>query len=385
VLLGVAAGIGERHGIDPTLVRLAFIALSLAAGIGVAGYVVAAVISDDAIEPTRVRPSSGRQAFAFGLVVLGALILLREAGLWFGDRLVWPTVLAAAGSAVIWTRGDESERAGLAKLIARLPGRSPEVVSGAAPRMRLALGGLLMFAGLVGFALSNSQNDAPLAAVATLIGVGTIAGPWAWRIGHQLAEERRQRIRSQERAEVAAHLHDSVLQTLTMIQRSRQTREMASLARVQERELRAWLYGGSKGNDSALLSTALNDAAADIEQTHRVAIDVVAVGDCHLDEAGRAIVGATREAMLNAASHAGVDAVSVYAEADDMEITAFVRDLGRGFDPDRVPRDRRGIADSIEGRMARFGGSSQITTEPGRGTEVRLRIPRRPRDQSLPG
>jgi signal transduction histidine kinase len=277
---------------------------------------------------------------------------------------------------VIWTRGDENERARLAKLVARLPGRSPEVVTGVAPRVRLAFGGLLMIAGLAAFALSTSQDDAPLAAVATLIGVGMIAGPWAWRIGRQLAEERRQRIRSQERADVAAHLHDSVLQTLAMIQRSRETREMASLARVQERELRAWLYGGSKSSGSVLLSTALNDAAAEIERTHRVAIDVVAVGDCDLDDPGRAIVGATREAMLNAATHADVDAVSVYVEADHAEITAYVRDLGRGFDPGRVSRDRRGIADSIEGRMSRFGGSSQITTEPGRGTEVRLRVPR---------
>jgi signal transduction histidine kinase len=152
---------------------------------------------------------------------------------------------------------------------------------------------------------------------------------------------------------------------------------MTSLARSQERELRSWLYGGARAADHSLLSTAVNDAAADIERTHQVAIDVVTVGDCRLDEPVQALVFAAREAMLNAATHAAVHAVSVFVEADEAEVTVFVRDQGAGFDPASVPPDRRGIADSIEGRMERNGGTSAVVTAPGRGTEVRLRVPRR--------
>ena len=383
VFTGVAGGLGERLGVDPTVVRLAFVALSLAAGIGVVLYLAAFLASDDPHPSSVPAPSrtSARQAVAVGLILLGLLLLLRSLGLWFGDQLVWPAVLVALGSAVIWTRGDEADRARWSRVLRRLPQRSQEVVSGTAPRVRLVVGGLVVLLGLWQFLNANGveslRRNAPLAAVAALIGVGVIVGPWSWRLGRQLTEERRQRIRSQERAEVAAHLHDSVLQTLALIQRSGEAREMTSLARAQERELRAWLYGGARAADHTLLSTAVNDAAAEIEGTHRVAIDVVTVGDCRIDEPVQALVFATREAMLNAATHAGVRSVSVFVEADDAEVTVFVRDQGSGFDPTAVPQDRRGIADSIAGRMERNGGSSTVNTAPGRGTEVHLRVPRR--------
>ena len=385
VLTGVAGGMGERLGVDPTVVRLCFVALSLAAGIGVVLYLGAYLVSDDPASvaaPSAPSRTSVRRAVAIGLVVLGVLLLLRSIGLWFGDGLVWPAVLLAMGSAVVWTRGDEADRARWSRLVRLLPDRSQGIVAGSGQRVRLLLGGFLMLAGLWQFLRSNGPVDslrrnAPLAAAAALIGVGVIIGPWFWRLGRQLTDERRQRIRSQERAEVAAHLHDSVLQTLALIQRSGEAREMTSLARSQERELRAWLYGGARAADHTLLSTAVNDAAAEIERTHQVAIDVVTVGDCRLDEPVQALVFAAREAMLNAATHAAVHAVSVFVEADDAEVTVFVRDQGAGFDPTAVPPDRRGIADSIEGRMERNGGSSTVVTAPGRGTEVRLRVPRR--------
>jgi signal transduction histidine kinase len=380
-ITGVAGGIGERIGVDPTVVRLAFVALSLAAGIGLVLYLVAYLVS---VEPepglAGVRPrTSARQALAIGLIVLGVLLLLREVGLWFGDRLVWPVVLAAIGSAVIWTRGDEADRARWSRLVRRLPEASQTRVVGSAPRVRLIAGAALMLAGLWQFLRSNGsgvRDNAPLAVAATLGGAAVILGPWFWRLARQLAEERRQRIRSQERAEVAAHLHDSVLQTLALIQRSAEPREMATLARAQERELRAWLYGGSRAADHTLLSTAMNDAAAGVEQMHRVAIEVVSAGDCRLDEPVWALVLAAREAMINSARHSGVRRVSVFVETDGDEVTAFVRDQGSGFELECVPSDRRGIADSIEGRMARFGGSAKVVTAPGRGTEVRLQIER---------
>ena len=382
VLTGTAGGIGERLGIDPTVVRLAFVALSLAAGIGVLLYMIAYLLSvqpDPAAMPTALR-TSARRAAAIGLIVIGALLLLRAAGLWFGDGLVWPTVFVAMGSAVIWTRGDESDRRRWTRIVLRLPEGSRDVVSGTGQSVRLVVGGLLILAGLGEFLVTNGPTNvranAPLAAVATLVGVAVIAGPWLWRTAHQLTEERRQRIRSQERAEVAAHLHDSVLQTLALIQRSGEPREMAILARAQERELRSWLYGGARATDQSLLSTAMNDAAAEVERTQRVEIDVVTVGDRRMDEPANAVTLAAREAMVNAAVHAGVQHVSVYVETTEDGTTCYVRDQGAGFDPARTPPDRRGIADSIEGRMARFGGTSSIDSVAGDGTEVRLWIPR---------
>jgi signal transduction histidine kinase/phage shock protein PspC (stress-responsive transcriptional regulator) len=383
VFAGVAGGIGERLGVDPTVVRLAFVALSLAAGIGVAAYLVSMLVSVEP-EPGSVGGVAGtsvRQALAVGLIVLGVLLLLRATGLWFGDRIVWPAVLVALGSAVIWTRGDELDRTRWSGLVRRLPEGSQRILLGSAPRVRLVAAAVLVAAGLRQFLVSNGsgglRRNAPLAAVATFVGVVVIAGPWFWRVARQLAEERRRRIRSQERAEVAAHLHDSVLQTLALIQRSGEPREMTTLARSQERELRSWLYGWPQAADHSLLSTAMNDAAAEVERTHRVAIDVVTAGDCRLDEPAHALVQAAREAMVNAATHSGARRVSVFVETGDGEVAAYVRDQGAGFDRAAVPPDRRGIADSIEGRIARYGGTTEVRTAAGAGTEVRLGVPRR--------
>jgi signal transduction histidine kinase len=376
VLTGVAGGIGERLGVDPTVVRLCFVALSLAAGIGVVLYLLGWLASGPPAT-TAPSPTSARQAAALGLVTLGILVLLRQAGLWIGDRFVWPAVLVAAGSAVMWTRTDGSGR-GAARVVRGLPESWRGAAAVALPRVRILLGVLLVVAGVAGFLTANDPRflslNAPLVGVATVVAITVIAGPLFWRLAHQLTEERRQRIRSQERAEVAAHLHDSVLQTLALIQRSEEPRQMATLARSQERELRAWLYGGPRAADHTLLSTAVNDAAAEIERTHRVTIDVVTVGECRLNEPSGALVLAAREAMVNAAAHSGAGRVSVYLETVDGVITGYVRDQGSGFDPSAVPADRRGIADSIEGRMQRYGGQVSVTSARGNGTEVRLQV-----------
>jgi len=201
-----------------------------------------------------------------------------------------------------------------------------------------------------------------------------------------LDEERRERIRSEERAELAAHLHDSVLQTLALIQRGatqNRPHEVVHLARRQERELRAWLYGdrGAPGGPldnagSERLSTAVAALAGDVEGDHAVTVEVVVVGDGPVDASTAALLGAIREATVNAAKHAGVADVSVYVEAGPREVTAFVRDRGNGFDPSTVPGDRHGIAHSIRGRIERHGGRVAITTGPGRGTEIELHVPR---------
>jgi signal transduction histidine kinase len=382
VIFGVAGGLGERLGIDPVVVRLAVVVLSLAGGVGVLAYLLAAVLArppDPRLAAVRPRTST-TQAISIGLIVTGVLLLLRGAGLWFGDRIVWPASIVALGSAIIWTRGDETDRVRWARLWSRLPASVTEPVSGRGSRIRLLAGAGLIAVGLVAFLTSNRPlellGNAPAAVAAVLVGLGVTLGPWVWRLALQVAEERRERIRSQERAEMAAHLHDSVLQTLALIQRTEDPAEMVALARGQERELRAWLYGKAPGARADSLSAALDAAAAEVERTHRTPIEVVLVGDCPLDDGVRALVHACREAMVNAARHSRTRRVSVYVEVEDDRVVAFVRDQGVGFDRGAVPADRRGIAESIEGRMERNGGVAVIETAPGRGTEVRLAVPR---------
>jgi signal transduction histidine kinase len=213
-----------------------------------------------------------------------------------------------------------------------------------------------------------------LAVVVAALALGLILAPFLWRLGRNLALERSERIRSQERAELAAHLHDSVLQTLTLMQkRADDPREVAALARRQERELRAWLFDGAAADGGESLAAALEAAAVEVEDAHAVAIDVVAVGDRPLDERGVALVGATREALTNAAKFAAdAGPIAVYAEMAPDRAQVFVRDRGGGFDTAAVPADRRGVRDSIIARMERHGGTATVNSTPGAGTEVEL-------------
>ncbi len=391
VVAGVAGGLGEQFAVDPVVVRLAFVVLAFAGGFGVLLYLFGWLIGTDrpAGVPVRPRPTAAgaevKQAAAVGLIVAGLLLLLREAGLWFGDGLVLSVGLAAFGSAVIWTRSDDSGRARLARVASRFPRTSIDAMAaGGVSKLRLA-GGALLIAGGMGIFLAASNALAAagkvgVAVLATAAGFGLILGPWMWRLGRQLGEERRERIRSQERAELAAHLHDSVLQTLAMIQRTGDPNQMASLARGQERELRSWLYGRAgrvAANGQNLLSAALDEMAGRIERIHGVPVEVVTVGDCPMDDRLRALVDAAGEAAGNAAKHSGAGAVSVYGEVEPEAVRVYVRDQGRGFDPDAVPADRRGIAESIRGRMERHGGAATIASGQREGTEVQLELPRR--------
>lgn len=173
---------------------------------------------------------------------------------------------------------------------------------------------------------------------------------------------------------MGAHLHDSVLQTLALVQkRADDPRAVAALARTQERELRAWLAGREGGHER--LAAALEELASEVEQSHGVPVEVVVVGDRELDHRGEALVAASREAMINAAKFGGGSTVDVYAEASDDEVQVYVRDRGPGFEPDAVPADRRGVRESIVGRMDRHGGRAAIHSAPGSGTEVELTLP----------
>jgi signal transduction histidine kinase len=218
-------------------------------------------------------------------------------------------------------------------------------------------------------------RDLTLAGLLGVAGLVVVIGPWIHRLATDLSAERAERVRTQERADVAAHLHDSVLQTLALIQKNAgDGATVARLARAQERDLRSWLYAG-ESTTADTVAAALRAAAAEVEDGHGVAVDVVVVGDRPFTEAARPVVAATREAIVNAAKHAGVDRVDVYAEITGPLVEVFVRDRGIGFDPADTPADRHGVADSIIGRMARHGGSADVRSTPGDGTEVRLSLP----------
>jgi len=203
-----------------------------------------------------------------------------------------------------------------------------------------------------------------------------VAGPSLWRLAHERDAERAARIRTEERADLAARVHDSVLQTLALIQlHADDPRKTAAYARRQERELRSWLYGDRDAGGESL-STLLAGAAADVEELHGVRVELASSGDAAADEPVRALVLAAREAMTNAAKHSGAPEIDVYAEATSERVAVFVRDRGVGFEPATAPAGRRGIADSIVGRMERAGGRATMTSTPGQGTEVELSIPR---------
>jgi signal transduction histidine kinase len=383
---GVAGGLADTLRVDPILVRLAFVVLTVASGLGLALYLAAWALSTPPaagaaheLEPARM--SGARSALAMGSVILGALLILRDVGLWFGDSLVWPIVLAACGSALIWVRSDATDRARWTAAGGRIAA-NPVSVLGTGGGGRLIVGGVFVLAGmgvfLVGHQSAGALGTVLLAVVVTAGGLGLILAPWMLRLVREAAVERRQRVRSEERAEIAAHLHDSVLHTLVLVQRGDVPAEVVSLARRQERELRAWLNGRPVDGEAVDLRAAIDAVATRVEEMHQVPVDTVVVGDIALDDAGRAIALACQEAAINAARHSGAQRVSIYVEAEPREITAYVRDEGRGFERGAVPPDRRGISESIVGRMRRLSGSATITSAPGQGTEVQLHIPRSP-------
>jgi signal transduction histidine kinase len=245
--------------------------------------------------------------------------------------------------------------------------------------LRIGAGLLLLVAAITLFSLRSGSLsvalNVALAAAFGIVGLGFIVGPWLLRLSSDLSEEREARVRSEERADVAAHLHDSVLQTLALIQRSSgDPTTVSRLARAQERDLRAWLFD-SAGEGPTTLAAALREVAAEVEDAHGVPVEVVCVGDAPVSDEARPLVLAAREAIANAAKHSGAATVDVYAEATGAGVEVFVRDRGAGFDPGRVPSDRQGVRSSIIGRMERHGGSATVRSIPGDGTEVRLSLP----------
>lgn len=365
MLTGVAGGIGERLGVHPIYVRAAFLSGMLAGGVGLIAYVLASLIVPEAREPMDAREATTQQKIGIGAMFLAGMLLCQGLGLWFGTA-TWPIVLVLFGLAIaIDTSGFNYEQ-------------SLEGVVGSSRRpWWLVLGGLAMMIVGLAFVLTSldtlqSAGALVIATILTFVGFLIVGGPWLWSLVEDLGTERRARIRSEERAEMAAHLHDSVLQSLALIQRTDDPKRMVTLARAQERDLRAWLYD-PEASDEETLRGALGAAATRVEEAHDVPVTVVVVGEDELTPPSqKALVGAATEAMMNAARHSGADKVSVFAEATEEGVNVFVTDQGIGFDPDGVDGDRKGIAESIQGRMTRNGGTVVIDSSDGTGTEVHL-------------
>jgi len=390
---GVAGGLSARFGVDANVIRVLFAIVSVGGGTGFALYVLAWLMiprqgTDESIGRRALadRKTVGL-AMAIGSVLVAALLTLAALGLGFAAGIVWSVSLGAAGLVLVWRGADDDEKAFLRELVEQSPLiGTTEHRSRRGTVARVLVGTVLVLTGLVSLASSRHITGATVGAVVganvVILGFLVVFGPWWLRLARDLAVERRERVRTEERANMAATVHDSVLQTLALIQRSAgDQREVVRLARAQERELRAWLFEGrAPGSfDEARVSTVAEAVAvieSDVEAAHGVAVETVVVGDGPLTDDLRALLAAGREAAVNAAKWSGATTVSLFVEVEPSRVSVFVRDRGVGFDPAAVNGDRRGIAESIRARMTRHGGTAAIRSTSGEGTEVELVMPR---------
>lgn len=392
---GVASGLSRHLGVPVVWVRAAFLVGAILGGVGIAMYAGLWLVlpSDDKFsdaapglasatrtgkraQPVRrladVGPTIALAALALGVVLMFETVFGRGA-------LFWPVVLGIGGIALFWRQADEAQRERWLDTTGRIdPVRALLGNGGWAAYARIAAGALLIISSLAVFALRSGELTMAVhvlvAGLLGIVGLAITVGPWIFRLASDLADERAERVRSQERADVAAHLHDSVLQTLALIQKNAgDATTVARLARAQERDLRTWLFEGEA--PAGTLSAALRDIAADVEATHAIAVEVVTVGDAEVTEHLLPLVHAVREAVTNAAKHAGVPQADVYAEVSPSAVEVFVKDRGAGFDVDRIATDRQGVRGSIVDRMERHGGTATVKSTPGEGTEIVLRMP----------
>ncbi|MFI0417819.1 PspC domain-containing protein [Spongiactinospora sp. 9N601] len=367
LVAGVAKGIAQQLNLDPVVIRLAFVLLTVVNGIGIVAYAALWLFTPrrpyEGVPPQR----DWSQIAAFTAIGMALMAFGWLTGASGGGIATWPIAVVGIGALILWQQAD--------------PDRRRRWMSGAVKgvrhnHIRSLIGMALVVIGASGFLYVQGEfaemRPGLLFTAVVVGGLAVIAAPWLAGLWKELQLERRERIRQEERAEFAAHVHDSVLHTLTLIQRNaHDSREVQRLARSQERELRNWLYQPKQDAD-ATLAAAVRRVAAEEEDAHGVPIEIVCVGDRDLDSRFSAMVHAARQAMVNAAKYSESAVVSVYAEVEPEEVTIFVRDRGKGFDLDTVPDDRMGIRQSIIGRMERNGGSARIRTAPGEGTEVML-------------
>jgi signal transduction histidine kinase/phage shock protein PspC (stress-responsive transcriptional regulator) len=399
-LTGVAVGVAAHLDLPVAWVRAAFVILAPLSGLGVVLYVfwwLVVPVGDPADAAAAARPAAlvrlvhpqrtdepGRRLPITDLAVGALLVLLAVVLLAVrADRVelewVLPALLVLAGLGLAWSQLDSAQRGRLRR---RAGGRTPVSVLRLLGGVLLAGVGVLL---LVGQGTGESVEASALvqsivASVAVLGGVALVLAPWWIRLVRELGDERAARARESERADIAAHLHDSVLQTLALIRsRADDPAEVARMARAQERELREWLYDDRPAPGTSL-AAALRDIVAEVEDSRSgpsgdpVAIETVVVGDHVPDLGTEALLQATREALVNAVVH-GRPPVSLYLEVGPGMVEVFVRDHGEGFDLDAVGPDRFGVRESIIGRVRRRGGEASVICKPGRGTEVHLTVP----------
>jgi signal transduction histidine kinase len=354
--------------LDPLVVRIGFVVLAVT-GIGVVAYALLwffmPVADVDAVPeaPAPDTEPSRRQALGLTLLGFGALVLVTNLATWGNSDLVVPLLLVGAGLAVIWRQLDTD------RTLAR-PG-VPWVLAGG---IALGVVGVVLLLATTG-QLANARNGFA-ATLVILVGIALATAPLWRRLLASREAERTARVRSEERAAVAAHLHDSVLQTLALIQRhAEDPKAVARLARSQERELRTWLYEPEKSAEGTW-TALVSGLVADVEADHALTVESVVVGDAPVDDALAALGAAAKEALVNAAKHSGATSADLYTEVTPAQVSVFVRDRGAGFDPATVPGDRRGLRDSVTGRLARVGGTATVRSAPGEGTEVEMYLPR---------
>ena len=395
LLGGVAAGLAARTGVDVTVIRLIFVLAALLS-VGAAAYVLAWLFIPMADEDGTIagRAMTDRRGITLAAAVGSLLILLLVVASIVGaswiSNLSWPLVLSAAGLVLIWRNAPADEQETMRRLTEPL-GSAGTRLGMTGPRKksatiaRASLTGVLLIGGLA-LLLSGHDGAELLRPVGGLIlvvaAITVLLGPWWLRIARNLVVERQARARAEERADMASRVHDSVLQTLALIQRNaNQPQEVIKLARAQERELRSWLFDGrapgSVRGAAVTVASGVRLIQQEVEAAYGVAVEAITVGDCELDDNLDAVLAATREATVNAAKWSGAQVVSLFAEVEPAEVSLFVRDRGCGFDPAAVPGDRKGLAESVRARVTRRGGSATVRSVPGEGTEVSLHMPRR--------
>src|SRR5215471_471220 len=386
---GVAAGFAAWRGFSPTTVRIVFVIIALISQ----GWMIPFYLGCWLLIPargaeasigSRARHDSRGIALAVAVaslmcVLLGLASVLNS---WLINTYGWQQVPSVAFLVLIWRNAPDSEQAALRHLV------EPLESLGGGQGMRRGLGirlavAVALLAGGFGWLLTAHESVALLRPLAGLIlvtaGIVVLLGPWWLRIARDLVLERQARARAEERADISARVHDSVLQTLALIQRrADDPQQVVQLARAQERELRSWLFEGRTlgDGDATTFAEGIRLIQRDVEARHGVPVEVVTVGDCRLDDDLNALLAAAREATVNAAKWSGASVISVYAEVEQKQVEVAVRDRGKGFDPDAVPGDRKGLAESVRGRMSRHGGSAVVQSAVGEGTKVTLTMPR---------
>jgi signal transduction histidine kinase len=386
---GVAAGVSAWTGVDVTIVRVGFVVASLVSGFGLAAYVLGwlmmpATGQSRAIASDAIHDRRGIALAAAVSSLLVVLLFLASAlgGGWLGS-LAFPLVVSAGGLVLIARNAEADEKAELGRIGQSIVGFGADRTR-SRTLWRLVLGGALLVIGLATVASGHTSRASlrPLGGlVLVMAAIVVVLGPWWLRIARDLVVERQARVRAEERADMASRVHDSVLQTLALIQlHADEPQRVVQLARAQERELRSWLFDGrapgSMADGGMTVAAGVRLIQQEIEATHGVTVEAITVGDCDLDEDLEALLAAAREATVNAVKWSGAAVVSLFAEVEPAQVTMFVRDRGRGFDPANVPADRKGLAESIHARMARRGGVAGVRSVAGEGTEVSLTMPR---------